>query len=183
MTRGWVRTWNRGDLEEGYVAEGRGWHGPGRVKWQEIRLDGAGGLVAQDILAVWRSVAFTSKSQRSPEQVEAKKSCDQSWVLGEWMELVWTMCWRKPAVQSGCCWRPPSERWGGLSEARAGVIHSAKSNHHRALLDQVRQGAALKELSRAIYEDRLGDNLSEGMREREEVKDPSIPVSGIWGGG
>lgn len=49
-------------------------------------------------------------------------------------------------------------------------------------MDQVRQGAALKELSRAIYEDRLGDNLSEGMREREEVKDPSIPVSGIWGG-
>lgn len=34
------------------------------------------------------------------------------------------------------------------------------SNGHQALSEQVRQGAAPKELSRSIYEDRLGDNFT-----------------------
>lgn len=46
-----MRTWNRGDLEEGYVLRVEGDMDPGGVRWQEIRLDGAGCPGDQDILA------------------------------------------------------------------------------------------------------------------------------------
>lgn len=46
-------------------------------------------------------------------------------------------------------------------------------------MEQVRQGAALEDLSRAIYEDRLSGNLKVRKERKKGVKDPSLPVSGL----
>lgn len=47
-----------------------------------------------------------------------------------------------------------------------------KVNPHQALSEQVGQGAALKELSRTLYEDRLGDNLNARNERKEGVERP-----------
>lgn len=64
-----------------------------------------------------------------------------------------------------------------------GAAQSTKVNWHQALLEQGRQQAALKEPSRAIYENRFGDNLNVRNERKERDRRSLCPCFWHVGGG
>lgn len=74
--------------------------------------------------------------------------------------------------------RPPSERRRGPMRLGPGLFIWQRLTSP-GIVGTSQTRAALKDLSRAIYEGRLSNNLKVRKERKKGVKDPSLPVSGL----